>query len=460
MPVSPARKAAYKILRQIDLTRATAIDQLQTAEVSNLKEPDRRLTTEIVMGVLRWQGELDHQIAQLSKRKLADLDAEIVTILRIGLYQIQFLERIPKRAAVDEAVEMAKEAKKRSASGFVNAVLRKCDPPKERWVGRDFESLSASMRESVRRAFPEWLMQRWEGVADSMDPSRESMSLRLAYASLIPPSATLRVVKSSLPEIQQELIGEGIDVAPCRYATNQGLKVLSGQVQNTSAYREGRVVIQDEASQLVAELIAPEPGQRILDLCAAPGMKSGQIAQSLGTGTLISCDRSAARLRTMGKLLPSSIPDGVHLAAVRLDAARALPFGQKFDRILLDAPCTGTGTLARNPDIKWRFASKDITRLAKLQAEMLKVALPLLGDAGMLVYATCSLEPEENSGVVEKVLGELPEFRRLSQQELAHKFPHLANLFTLQGHFCTRPDPYGMDGFNAAVIVPKGREPL
>jgi 16S rRNA (cytosine967-C5)-methyltransferase len=157
----------------------------------------------------------------------------------------------------------------------------------------------------------------------------------------------------------------------------------------------------------------------------------------------------------MGKLLPSSIPDGVHLEAVRLDAAKTLPFGQKFDRILLDAPCTGTGTLARNPDIKWRLAPKDITRLAALQAEMLKVALPLLGDAGMLVYATCSLEPEENSGVIEEVVGGSTEFRLLSQQELAQKFPHLAILFTPQGYLCTRPDRHGMDGFNAAVIVRK-----
>lgn len=458
MPVSPARKVAYQILFTMETRQAMVIDQLQAPEVSNLKEADRRLTTEIVMGVLRWRGEIDHQIGLLSKRQIAALDTEVLTILRMGVYQIQFLERIPKRAAVDEAVEMAKAAQKRSAAGFVNAVLRKCEPPKERWVGNGFDALSSGMKESVKRAFPDWLFKKWNRLAHPQDDSGELAALRLAYASLIPPGTTLRIVDSTLDpaEIRNELETEGIKVSPCRYAKKSGLKVLSGQVQNSHAYREGRVVIQDEASQLVAELVSPESGQRVLDLCAAPGMKGGQVTQMLGSGTMIVCDRSAARLRTLAKLLPRSIPRGVQLSVVRLDAAKPLPFEQKFDRILLDAPCSGTGTLARNPDIKWRLTPNDITRLAALQAGMLRNALPLLTDKGFLVYATCSLEPEENSEVVEKVLGESPAFRSLSSQELTLKFPHLIPFVDSRGYFGTRPDQHGMDGFNAAVIARKG----
>jgi 16S rRNA (cytosine967-C5)-methyltransferase len=262
----------------------------------------------------------------------------------------------------------------------------------------------------------------------------------------------------NLQDVRRELEGEGVATSNCLYAEARGLAVESGHVQNTRAYREGRVVIQDEASQLVAELVSPEPGQRVLDLCAAPGMKAGQLAQMLGSGTLVACDRSAARLRTMAKLLPQWVPAAVRLSIVRLDAARELPFSTKFERILLDASCSGTGTLARNPEIKWRLRSEDITRLAELQAMMLRNALTALASGGRLVYATCSLEPEENRGVVEKVLSEEPAFRILTSHELALRYPRLIPLFDSRGYFRTRPDQHLMDGFNAVVIVRQGRE--
>jgi 16S rRNA (cytosine967-C5)-methyltransferase len=455
MPVSPARKVAYQILLRMESGHGFAVDLLQSPEVSALKEPDRRLATEIVMGVLRWRGELDFQSEHLSGKKIKSFDSEVLTILRMGAYQIRFLERVPKRAVVDDAVELTKLARKRSAAGFVNAVLRKCEPPQERWLGGNFEDLSTENRESVPRAFPAWLLKRWEGSTATATEPAEVAAARLAYSSLATPRTTLRVVDAgaNLQDVRRELEAEGVATLPCVYAEAQGLTVESGQIQNTNAYREGRVVIQDEASQLVAELVSPEPGLRVLDLCAAPGMKAGQMAQGLGSGTLVACDRSAPRLRTMGKLLPPWIPSGVHLSMVRLDAARALPFSAEFDRILLDAPCSGTGTLARNPEIKWRLDPQDITRLAELQARMLRNALPALASGGRLVYATCSLEPEENEGVVEKVLNAQPAFRVLTSHELALKHPRLSPLFDSRGYFRTRPDQHAMDGFNAVVLA-------
>jgi 16S rRNA (cytosine967-C5)-methyltransferase len=321
--------------------------------------------------------------------------------------------------------------------------------------GRDFERLSAENRESVRRAFPAWLLKRWERITATTTQFGEVGAERLAYASLQTPRTTLRVVDAgaNLDDVRQELEVEGVTTSYCQYAEAHGLTVESGQVQNTRACREGRVVIQDEASQLVAELVSPEPGQHVLDLCAAPGMKAGQLAPMLGAGTLVACDRSAARLRTMAKLLPKWVPAAVRLSMVRLDAARQLPFSAKFDRILLDAPCSGTGTLARNPEIKWRLRPEDITRLAELQAMMLRNALPALANGGRLVYATCSLEPEENEKVVEKILSEQPAFRLLTSQELSRKHPRLIPLFDSRGYFTTRPDQHRMEGFNAAVIV-------
>ncbi|MFZ0959567.1 MAG: 16S rRNA (cytosine(967)-C(5))-methyltransferase RsmB [Terriglobia bacterium] len=460
MPVSPARKIAYQILLRMESGRGFAVDLLQSPEVSALKEQDRRLATEIVMGVLRWRGELDFRIEQLSGKKVKGFDSEVLTILRMGVYQITFLERVPKRSVVDEAVELTKAARKRSATGLVNAVLRKCDLPEDRLRQRDFENLSAENRERVRRSFPEWLLKRWKRITATTTESGEAGAVRLAYASLQTPRTTLRVVDfgTNLDDVRRELEAEGVATSYCVYAEARGLSVESGQVQNTRAYRQGRVVIQDEASQLVAELVSPEPGQRVLDLCAAPGMKAGQLAHMLGAGTLVACDRSAARLRTLAKLLPQWVPPTVGLSMVRLDAAHALPFSPKFERILLDAPCSGTGTLARNPEIKWRLRPEDITRLAELQAMMLRNALPALADGGRLVYATCSLEPEENEGVVEKVLSEQPAFRVLAAHEIAAQHPYLIPFFDPRGYFRTRPDQHAMDGFNAVMIVRKGSE--
>jgi 16S rRNA (cytosine967-C5)-methyltransferase len=460
MPISPARKAAYEILQRLESGSSFAVDLLQRPDISALKEADRRLATEVVMGVLRWRGELDFQIEQLSGKSAKAFDSEVLTVLRMGVYQIRFLDRVPKRAVVDDAVELTKAARKRSAAGLVNAVLRKCEPPRDRLLGCDFERLSAENQASVRRAFPGWLWTRWEQIAPTTTQPGNAGTARLAFASLEAPTTTLRVVDAGAnsQDIRQELEAEGVVTSSCLYAQAHGLTVESGQVQDTRAYREGRVVIQDEASQLVAELVSPEPGQRVLDLCAAPGMKAGQLAQMLGTGTLVACDRSAARLRTLAKLLPRWVPAPVHLSMVRLDARRPLPFSAKFERILLDAPCSGTGTLARNPEIKWRLRPEDIPRLGEMQAMMLRNALPALAAGGRLVYATCSMEPEENEGVVEKVLSELPAFRVLTSRELALEHPHLVPLFDSRGYFRTRPDQHSMDGFTAAVIVRQGSE--
>jgi 16S rRNA (cytosine967-C5)-methyltransferase len=259
-----------------------------------------------------------------------------------------------------------------------------------------------------------------------------------------------------IPRLSEELAAEGIKSKPGRFSAC-ALVVESGNVQASQALRQGRVVIQDEASQLVADLLMPQAGQRALDLCAAPGIKAGQIAQTLGSGTLVTCDLSASRLRTMARLLPHWLPREVQWLAIQLDATQALPFSYQFERILLDAPCSGTGTLARNPEIKWRLRPADLKRLAEAQVKMLKCALGSLALAGRLVYATCSLEPEENECVVERVLKESPGYQVASPAELESAYPALSPLFDPQGYLRTRPDLHPMDGFFAAVIVRKNR---
>ena len=456
MPISPARTTAYRILRRVEAGRRFGADLLQTQEVSALKEADRRLATELVMGVLRWRGELDFQICEISGKPVARLDPEVATILRLGVYQIQFLERVPKAATVNDAVEMTKAARKRSAAGLVNAVLRRCPPCSSAPWPRRFEDLDKAMLARVRRATPAWLLERWARNFAQADLAGNDLAMRLAWTSTQVPPTVLRVVDlaQDIPVLREELAAEGIRTRPGKFSA-RALVVESGNVQASHAFRQGRVVIQDEASQLVADLLAPEAGCRVLDLCAAPGIKAGQIAQALGRGTLVTADLSAARLHTLARLLPPWLPKGVQWLAIRLDATQALPFRCPFERVLLDAPCSGTGTLARNPEIKWRLREADIKRLAEAQVKMLKSALGALSSAGRLVYATCSLEPEENEGVVERVLEESPGYRVVSPAELKSAYPALSPLFDPQGYLRTRPDLHTMDGFFAAVIVRK-----
>jgi 16S rRNA (cytosine967-C5)-methyltransferase len=446
---NPARAAAYRILRQVEQGRSFAVDLLQRQPVTALAEPDRRLATELVMGVLRWGGELDYRIEQLSGRPLRYFDPEVATVLRLGIYQILFLHKIPKSAAVNECVELVKRARKRSAAALVNAVLRKCSGRvRERGESEAFSSERESL-EAALRALPQWLRERW-GV--NFGPE---VAASLARVSVSTPRMTLRMTAraQSREDLLHELSREGIEAVPGRYAAG-ALVVQSGTVQASKAWREGRVVIQDEASQLVAELVAPQPGQRVLDLCAAPGMKTAQLAAALTCGTIVACDSSLRRLHTMAKLLPQHLPNGVRAHMVCQDATRSPALRMQFDRILLDAPCSGTGTLARNPEIKWRLKPCDVLRLAETQKNMLRHALGALAKGGRVVYATCSLEPEENLQVVEKVLDENRDFRLLTRDELMAEFLSFSELFDLRGCFRTRPGLHRMDGFFAAVLVP------
>jgi 16S rRNA (cytosine967-C5)-methyltransferase len=306
MPISPAREIALRILRRVESGRAFAVDLLARPQVSALREADRKLATELVMGALRWRGELDFEIQRLSRKPLKYFDPEILTILRLGVYQIRFLERIPKSAAVNEAVELTKSVGKRSAAGLVNAVLRKCEPPARRRAVREGEEPDAGVLPSVRRSFPPWLLERWERNFGT------KAAKVLAWVSNTVPRTTLRVGSGEREEIEAQLAAEGIRAEPGRYSS-QALTVRSGNVQSSRLLREGRVVIQDEASQLVAALLATERGQRVLDLCAAPGIKTRQLADALGQGTLVVCDRSAPRLRTMARLVRGRVPAEVRL---------------------------------------------------------------------------------------------------------------------------------------------------
>ncbi len=444
MPVSPARQAAYEILHTVETRGEFAIDLLEGRRFSDLKEADRKLTMELVMGALRWQGDLDFQIERLSGRPLKYFDPEVRDILRLGLYQIRFLSTIPQSAAVNEAAELAKGARKSSAVGLVNAVLRKCEKSALGLAGDG--TVSREYAESARRSIPEWMRARWE-----QRYGNEATRAIILRSQAIPQTCLrVRAGKGSLEAIQRELAAEGIRTRPGNFQ-ERVLWVESGRIQSSSAWREDRVVIQDEASQLVASLLRPEPGQKVCDLCAAPGMKTRQIADTLVGGCIVACDRSLRRMRIMNRV--RGMPEGVRLDGVLLDAALPLPFTRSFDRILIDAPCSGTGTLARNPEIKRRLQPEDLLRYAERQARMLRHGLDVLAPGGRLVYSTCSLEPEENEEVVMNVLRENSGCVQLAAPALHREFPRLAPLIEGSGFFRTLPGVHHMDGFFAAVIV-------
>lgn len=438
------------------------MDLLRTPEAAKLSARDLRLATELVMGVLRAHGDLGQTIEEISSRAISELDPEIAAILRLGIFQIRYLTKIPKRAAVNEAVELAKSARRRSAAGLVNAVLRKCEPR---------GAADATGNEWTRRALrslPPWLAARWQ-----KNFGKDTMQA-LARASLSAPPVVLRVESAGArPEAARRLALQGIHTHPGKFSPfalivdrvapsaprRQFEARLDGAIKNAG-------VIQDEASQLVVPLLAVEPGSRVLDLCAAPGIKTGQIAETLASmgahgpgcgsglcvGSIIAADRSAGRLSTMRRLLNDFLPAGIEVLPVRLDASVELPFGDWFDRILVDAPCSGTGTLARNPEIKLRMVPEDLPRLARTQERILGHALRALAPGGRLVYSTCSLEPEENERIVEKSISGVSGLGLVPGIELSRQFPAWGGLFSDEGFLRTRPDRDGMDGFFAAVI--------
>jgi 16S rRNA (cytosine967-C5)-methyltransferase len=446
--VSPARKLAFEILLQVDAGKAFASDLLQSRQVSALSERDRGLATEIVMGVLRWRGEIDHRLQQLSGRSAQSLDREVSTALRMGIYQIAFLEKIPKSAAVNESVELTKLSRKRSAAGLVNAVLRKCEPENV------LQQLSNALPDppellaSVRRSVPAWLLERWEKNFGTETANR------LARAATQVPPTTLRIC-SSTPEpdeVIRKLAEKRSSFRRGRYVS-KALIAEAGEGSVSRFADELGLAIQDEASQLIPELAGVRSGDRVLDVCAAPGMKTSLLADAVGDGLLVASDASARRLETMRHLLPTLTSNASAVRVVRLDATQPLPFRQKVNRILVDAPCSGTGTLARNPEIKWRLAKDDLERLPMIQSNILSNALSVLAPGGRLVYVTCSLEPEENEKVVESVLAATAGCRLRSQAELMKELPKITPLVDSNGYFHTRPGLDGMDGFFAAVIT-------
>jgi 16S rRNA (cytosine967-C5)-methyltransferase len=446
MGVSAARLAAFEILLRVERDDSYANELLHSAALKNLSARDHALTTELVMGVLRWRSLLDQHIARTSSQKLNRLDDQVRAALRLGAYQLRFLSRVPARAAIYESVELVKLAGKRSAGSLVNAVLRKiahdkaCNGLGDIAVAPDAKTLADSA------AHPLWLIERW-----IEQYGFENARQICTYDQTIP-KTLIHIFDQRAGE---ELVAQGVQTTAGKLLAS-ARSVISGDVTRTSASREGRLSIQDEASQLVAMIAARDGnhGGTALDCCAAPGSKTRLIAYQAPSATVVAADIHFHRARLLRGL--------VRLPNVRVVVAdaRHLPFSPTFGSILADVPCSGTGTLARNPEIKWRLKSGDLDDLQARQMAILKSALERLRGGGRLVYSTCSLEKEESEAVVEAVLGKRSNFELVNMETELQRLrqsgtlaPGLDVESLLAGPYLrTIPGVHECDGFFAATI--------
>ncbi len=399
------------------------------------------------MGVLRWQCLLDQRLATASSQKPERLDNEVLTALRLGVYQLQFLSRVPAHAAIFESVELVKAARKRSAGPFVNAVLRKIagTGAKNSLAEVDLSEISKSpdsLTLAQNAAHPPWLVERWTEHY-GLEAAREIC----AHDQTVPDTA----IHIHDNQADADLAAAGVQLSPGRLLS-EARRVVAGDVTGTRAYQEGRVSIQDEASQLVALLAGR--GETILDCCAAPGSKTALLARRNPRAKVLATELHPHRARLLQSLSRSP---NIHVVAA--DAGH-LPFSRAFDRILADVPCSGTGTLARNPEIKWRLKAEDLQDLQSRQVAILKSALAQLATGGRLVYSTCSLEREENEAVVEAALDETAEFKVTDlkgELEQLRQSGELSSGFdvasVLAGPYLrTIPGVHPCDGFFAAMI--------
>ena len=438
------RKIALLILSKLQTTGNTLDHILESGghETALLDKRDRALMHSIVYGVLRWRGRLDWIIGHFSKISFRKIDSTVLNILRIGAYQIVYLDRVPDSAAVNTAVEMAKETAPPWVVRFVNGVLRNIAR------NRDTTSFPSSHRDPVSaiatgKSFPKWLIRRWVsrfGVA-------ETENLCDAVNSI--PPITLRT--NTLKTPRQSLLNDLQDCAEKIEATPvapDGLSIwnLKTPIPEMVAFKDGRFQVQDEAAQLISLLLDPQPGESILDACAGLGGKTGHIAQLMkNCGNLIALDKNPEKLQRLTSEMDRL---GVSIATTRRHDHNS-PIHKvakgPFHRVLLDAPCSGLGVLRRNPDTKWAVTEKHVKQNSKRQLLFLQNLAHLVIPSGILVYAVCTIEPEETENVVKEFLKRHPEFA--IDKDTGGLPDSIRSLMDSQGILLTIPHRNHMDGF-------------
>jgi len=474
--IGPARVAAYHALRAIADGRSDLPGALARSRQHLADNRDRSLAAEIIAGTLRFQRAIDHLLEQLSGRRIDRLDLDVTHVLRLSLYQLLYLDRIPSSAAVDDAVNLVRRARKPSAAGFVNAVLRAAArqrhrlplPPRPNNAAlaeknsktnattttavetntKDVsERATALAYLGITHSHPDWLVARW------YDRHGFDECERWVTFNNETPKLTLRVntLRGDRRAIADELRANGIETVPTPLAQD-GLIVVEGNPLSTPevSTSAGAFFVQSEASQLVSLAVAAQPGEQVLDLCASPGGKTLAMAANMrDTGLLVACDVRARRLRLLTNTVKAS--GATCIRVVHVSMSGAIPFGQVFDRVLVDAPCSGLGTIRHDPDIRWRRSESDLSQFASEQRRLLDRASALVRPHGRLVYATCSSEPDENEAVVDAFLSTHENFDLMDLKTSAP--PNLLAVLDSRGMLRTLPFVHRLEAFFAAALV-------
>lgn len=451
--VSVARRVALDVLRRVEAENAFASLALDHALMRRgvRKSEDRRLAAELVYGTLRWRRRLDYALAAHSRRSLDRIEPTLLRILRMTAYQLLFLDRVPAWAAVDEGTSLAVAIRGSRAGGFVNAVARGLAGAVDRIDWPDPEGRDRPVRAlGILHSFPDWMVESWLDLFGMQRAVSLMESLNLP-APLWVRANTLRVKPDGLVNL---LSASGVDAVPVKSVPDALTLKGSISLRELAAHEAGLMHVQDAAAQAVCLLLAPKPGQRVLDACAAPGGKTATIAQLMeNKGEVLAMDAHPARLGLVRKLA-----DRLGIKIVQTELADASEtrkdvLGQ-FDRVLLDAPCTALGVIRRHPESKWRLLSSDIDRMVELQETLLDAMGPLVTPGGFLVYSICSFSPAEGPELIERWLARHPEFIRHDPRTEKRSGWH--SLLDAQSQMLTWPDENGMDGFFAVRLQRQG----
>jgi 16S rRNA (cytosine967-C5)-methyltransferase len=446
--IAPARAAAFEALLAVEKRRADLPHALARARNALHDERDRSLAGEIATGTLRWQATFDHLIAHISSRRVERLDPEVRVILRLTIFQLLHLDRVPASAAVNDAVSMTRRAGKSSAAPLVNAVLRRISRERDRLPLPPRPSNTTNREAaldylSITLSHPRWLVARWLDRY-GFDGAEAWARFNNAAAPLTLRANRLRV---SREDLSAQLRAHGIETTPTRFAPD-GLVATAGNPLLTPIAERGLFVVQEEASQLVPLMAPASEGQRILDACASPGGKTIALAAlQRDTGLIVAADVRERRVALLQRTVRASGARSIR--TLHADASR-LPFAPgSFDGALLDVPCSGLGTVRRDPDLKWRREESELASLSAAQAALLHEIATAIRPGGWLVYATCSSEPEENELVVRAFLAR-------GGFELAvpdHLPAAIGGLVNSEGFLQTQPARNGMEAFFAAALV-------
>jgi 16S rRNA (cytosine967-C5)-methyltransferase len=448
-----ARRIALSVLNALEGTDVT-LDRLLARALEQrprLIQPDRALANELIFGVLRWRARLDWVIQHLSKTPVHRIEPVVLNAIRLGLYQMLFLSRIPVSAAVNDSVELTKGKASFGAVRFVNAVLRAAANRTEEIPFPDKRDDPVAAI-SIKQSHPSWMVKRWL----SRLGMEETKRLCMANNQIPPVTIRANTLKVSREQLHNGLTGHARQIGQTRFAS-EGLTLtgLKQPIGSMPAFQRGWFQVQDEAAQLVANLVDPRPGETILDACAGLGGKTGHLAQLMkDAGVIRAVDQHAWKLRSLETAMERLGISAVTTWRHDLSSPGSETLASTFDRILLDAPCSGLGVIRRNPDIKWKKREDDLLRCQRRQQHLLARLAPWVKKGGWLVYCVCSLEPEEGDVVVQEFLNTHSEFA-ISRSPC--RLPGMDEHFVDQaGIFRAVPHKHDMDGFFAVRLEKVG----